>query len=256
MEEVMDAVGSPMGDWTMDNKIEQHWKFAVKKVDKKGFSHHIGTLDRILINMDMGEQGVMVYDTKDDPRNDMHKHFSGLIGMEIKMVVNSAGDIIEVEGAEALQGHMFKKDAEYNGNHHLAETWNVFNVYPGKEIKAGETWNKKRIGTSFYPFEGDFMCLVADTPSVKGDVIMTNSFINPNPNSLPTNEMGMQIDYAMKGAASGFFQVNAELKRIVRGDIHWDMEGDCNMVLPDGKKTSFKVTLKRDYVLIYDVANN
>lgn len=256
MEELMDAKGSPMGDWTMDNKIDQMWSFSIRKVDKKGFSYHEGTLDHIVIKTDMGEQGRMEYDTKKPPMNDMHKHFASLIGMEVKLKINEAGDIVEVEGAEALQGHIFRKDAAYNGNHHLAESWNLFNMYPDKEVADGESWSKKRSVSSFYPFEADFLCAVSDTPAVSGDIIMTTAFVNPNPNSIPTNEMGMKIDYEFKGAASGFFIVDNARQRIARGDTNWDLEGNCKMALPDGTNTEFPVTLKKTSVLIYEFAAN
>ncbi len=256
IEELMDAKGSPMGDWTMDNKIDQMWSFSVRKVDKEGFSYHEGTLDHIVIKMDMGEQGRMEYDTQKPPLNDMHDHFASLIGMKVKLKVDQGGDIVEVQGAERLQGHIFKKDAEYNGNHHLAETWNLFSMYPGKEIAPQETWSKKRSVTSFYPFEADFLCMVSDTPTVSGEVIMVSSFVNPNPISLPTSEMGMKIDYELKGAISGFFWVDMAAHRIIKGDTNWDLEGECKMELPDGKTTSFPVTLKKTSALIYEYTAN
>lgn len=244
-EEDMQATGSPMGDWTMENQFEQFWDFTVKKEFRDGTTLHEGVLMRTVVSMDMGKDGKMKYDTEQTPVGDVQKHFDKQIDTKIKVRMDIHGEISEVEGAEGLQDHMFKKDADYNGNHWLAETWNFHYLYPGKAVGPNDSWELRRKVTSFYPLVADFMCTVADAPTKKGAVIMVTGFVSSNPNSIATNERGMQIDYQLRGAASGYYNGSDAQGRINKGELHWDLKGECLVDLPDGSKSSFPVTIKK-----------
>jgi len=190
----MQATDSPMGDWKMENQFEQFWDFTVTKDFRDGTTFHEGVLQRTVVSMDMGEEGKLKYDTEQTPVGEMQKHFDQQIGTQIKLRMDIHGEIEEVQGAEGLQAHMFPKDATYNGNHWLAETWNFHHLYPGKLVAPMESWDLRRKVTSFYPLVADLSCTVTDAPTKKGPVIMVTGFLFSNPNSLPTYEMGMQID--------------------------------------------------------------
>ena len=242
MDEEMKATGSPMGDWEMKNKIEQTWEFEVKKVSKDGRSRHEGVLKRVVVVADMGPQGTMEYDTDKPTGGQMGKHFQGMLGTEITLEKDMSGDITSAKDAEVLQGHMFKKDAEYNGNHHLQESWNVLNAIPAEEVSSENSWERKRVGTSFYPYLTDLQFELGDSDG-KWHWINCVGQVQPNPNSIPTTEMGMKIDYEFTGEVSGKFQYDPGRKRMASGELSWNLAGDCNMLLPDGKKTTFPVTL-------------
>ena len=244
MDEEMKATGSPMGDWEMKNKIEQTWEFEVKKVAKDGSSRHVGVLKRVVVVADMGPQGTMKYDTDEPTGGQMGKHFQGMLGTEITLEMEPSGDIESAKDAEVLQGHMFKKEADYDGNDHLKESWNVLNAFPEGAVSDGKSWVRKRDGTSFYPFVAELQFVLEDADT-DGQWINCKGKVQPNPNSIPTTEMGMKIDYQFTGSVSGKFQYDAVRERMSSGELAWDLEGDCNMILPDGKTTTFPVTLQK-----------
>lgn len=243
ISEVLEARDSPQGDWKMANSIVQDWTFTVAK-SKKHVTKLKGHYDHLSVAFDMGAQGTRNYDSNDQPRDGMEKIFARMVGTEVELWGNVRDSLLEAKGAEELMGHMFKKDADYNGNDWLAESLNFNAIFPYHAVGDGDSWEMTHCMTSFYP-----MCLkatytVSEITDGKMKIEMLGT-VSPNPAGLPTSEMGMKINYAFSGPASGTYLLDLAQAKLIETSLALNLKGDCTVALPDGTEMGFPVTLTK-----------
>ena len=113
------------------------------------------TYDHIAMKMESA-MGNMEYDSKEGGKKDsILSSMGGLLNKPFSMVVSESGEIKKIEGLDAIingmggtgsaQEEAIRKQmsSSFNDTAMRKMMEQSFNIYPGKEVKVGDTWNKQ-----------------------------------------------------------------------------------------------------------------
>ena len=203
------------------------------------------------INIDGAKKPVQFdnSDQKNDPYAMLANAFSGIIGKKFYLKVDEAGTILEVTGFQELINSMvaamnLPAEARLMVEASLKDQFNaekikesfapMFNIYPGKEIKLGDSWEriyelKSGMGAKYTTqytaksFDGDKVLLDTKT---KIDPIADTSVAN--------SPGGMQ----MSGTQSGTMTVNSISGLVLDAELTQNLEtsGDLKMIMIEKTK--------------------
>ena len=183
-----------------------------------------------VIHIDTDKQ-IEVETDKDMNKNSdtlMKKIFSGIAGKSFKMKVDKNGKILEVTGLLELYESMLNvitldKELKAEAMTALKEQFNekslkdlftpMFSIYPNKEIKPGDTWEKE------YSSSGNLPLNYATTYSVKeieGDQIT----LNAKTKIKATNEMEIH------GSQNGTILIDSKSGLIIRAEYDQSIESN------------------------------
>lgn len=111
----------------------------------------------IKVDTDQPSEPVEQADLKANPLGRMDKIFAGIKGKEFIMKVDDEGKVLEVSGFDKIVNEMIdsigmEEDAKLQVQASLQDQFNgqvikdqfaqVFSIFPGKEIKTGDSWEK------------------------------------------------------------------------------------------------------------------
>lgn len=245
MSEKLSATGSPQGDWTMENSIDRHWNCTVSKIDREGNSHHDASLERLKVIYDAGPSGMQEYDSEGYNSGPMANHFKKYVNSDLSLIYAPNYAVTQAESkAGLMEASMFKKLENYSAEDWVREKYNLECIYPDGPVSSGGSWTKSWSVSSFYPMRIQANYTLHEGEAGQMLIKMTGE-VKPHPDGIPTNEMGIRINYEWKGDISGTYTLDGSTGRLLNAEHNISVAGTCLMQLPDGSDTSFPVTLKQ-----------
>jgi hypothetical protein len=187
-------------------------------------------------------------DIKNNPMNLVNKVFSNIKGKKFTMKVNREGKVLEVSGfdeiaaamadsisvSEELRQRMEESVKQQFNDENIKEQFGqIFFVFPGKEVNAGDSWEKtyetggkmpsKRITTyTVKQIEGNYITLGTKTRIESGS-----------------------NDIKMEGDQTGDMMINGKTGLVVNADFTYDIDATINgMTLKMNGKSKTKGTAR------------
>ena len=239
-------------DYSMDYDMEQEVQGQEINTKLKG-SYDIGvteddgkvktlkvTYNRIAMNVAMPGTNMEIDSEKadtsnkgeiNDPGQLMNSMFGALKGKSFFMKVDKEGQVLEVTGlddiAQAMIGSMnIKEEMKPMAQQAFAQQFNEqsikdmfsqsFNIFPNKEIKVGDTWEKSISGTAAMPIS---MKTTYTVKSIDGNTVTLNSDSN----------LDLGADSQMTGNQTGTLKVNAKTGLVEDASFEQKITGQMSM---------------------------
>ena len=204
------------------------------------------------INIDGAKKPVQLgsSDQQNDPSAMLANAFSGIVGKKFNLKVNSMGEIVGVAGFEELINEMIAgmnltdekklmvqaslKD-QFNAEKIKESFAPMFNIYPGREIKLGDSWERT------YELKAGVGAKYTTQYTVKsfdGDKVFldTKSKIDPIADTSANSFGGMQ----MSGTQSGTMTVNSVSGLVLDAELVQNLETSGDLKMKMVGKTKMK----------------
>lgn len=189
------------------------------------------TYDHIRINTS-SPMGESVYDSREAKSGD-DAFMNNLIGKSFSVAVAPNGDILKVEGlAELVQalGANTDKETRAQIESQFSDTairlmmQNSFDLYPGKKVKAGESWGKKSVmGFSGINVNVENTYTLKSISNGSATVEVTSVMNLPRMNTMGQGGAPMQIE--MQGKQDGSMEIELSTGRIISGKTNQKISG-------------------------------
>lgn len=201
------------------------------------------TYDRIQMTM-TSPMGQSKYDSRDKVKKEPEFAFmDNLIGKSFHIVIAPNGDIVTINGLkELIQSLSATTEADVQAavESQLSDTTvrlmmqNSFDMYPGRKVKAGESWGKKSVmkysGIAVNVENTYTLKSIADG---KATVAITSVMDLPATSMTGAGESSMQMQ--MKGKQEGTMEINIATGQILSAKTTQTIEGNISaggQVLP------------------------
>lgn len=192
-----------------------------------------------------GAAGVINYDSTDTPAEVplQAKGFAALVGESFTAQISAQGQILDMQGADALLGRALARldlpdgpirtgveDAlrkQFNPQAIKTTLENMLAIFPGKPVGIGDAWSKKITLAKGFPM------IINTTWTLKSRknglaVIEAHSTIDPNPAGEPLQLGQTKLVYAVSGTQQGTLEIeedsgwlsHAQLTQKAGGQIH------------------------------------
>ncbi len=196
------------------------------------------------INIDGAKKPVQLNDSsiQGDPMAMLSNAFSGIIGKQFNLKVDEKGNILEVTGFDELVNGMITamnlseekkmmvkaslKD-QFNADKIKESFAPMFNIYPDKEIKIGDSWERSYNLTSGTTTRYSTQYTVK---SFNGDNVLLDANTKIDPVS-DSSTSGITGNMQMSGTQSGIMTVNTKSGLVVDAELTQNLEtsGDLKM---------------------------
>lgn len=187
------------------------------------------TYDRVVMKM-----GGTEYDSKVTSNNNADMGFiQNLIGKSFSLTLSPAGNITKVEGLENLiqsvagtdQATRAEMEGQFSDTAVRLMMQNSFDLYPGKQVKKGESWTKK----SQMSFSG--INVNVENTYTLDSVIADKAYIRVvSVMNLPPTNMDSQggvgaMNIEMNGNQNGTLEVGVQTGQILSGTTKQSIQG-------------------------------
>jgi hypothetical protein len=206
------------------------------KSDNAGVKEIEATYDHILLSMS-SPMGEMKYDSKNpQPDGGGVNMMDSLIGKSFVMSVAQDGQIIKVNGLDAIVAS-FNLDnnpaAQQNIKSQLNDTairmmmQSSFDMYPGHKVKVGDTWNKKQQMTvSGININMENTYTLKSVENGKATLAVTSDL------NLPKTEMGVdsaKTQMELAGKQDGTIELDIATGQVISSKTISDIKGKMTM---------------------------
>lgn len=221
-------------------------EFQVEDVQNNIFSLRTTFAD-VAVKMDMkgglfGSSNVD-FDSKrsSNPDHPVANTFAGLVGMSFLMKVSSAGKIIETSGLEEIMSKIIASSAvpldpqvqTMIGEGSLRQgIEQMFNIYPDKLVKPGDTWSKNQTISAGINFNVSSNYALNTRTNGVSSLGVKGSLRTLPGSTMPGMEM-LNMTIIMTGASEGTINVTENTGWIRDGTITQNISGSMEMLNPD-----------------------
>ena len=197
-----------------------------------------------VMGMSMGYDSKEVIDTnhQDAMSGMLRKVFSGMIGKSFKLTINPLGGVEDVSGVEEMVTSMIEgmpgsEEEKAKMKQQLSQSFNkeqlrqtfaqAFNIYPGKPVKIGDTWNKEvDLGLKGMNNKQDIVYKVKDITSTSVILDMKGT-IKASGNKTDSTKVPAAMD--LSGSESGTMTIDRSSGMVNSGDIDINFKGIIDM---------------------------
>jgi hypothetical protein len=222
-----------------DNKISILGGYAINVVDEKdniktltavytNFKMYMNFMGmEIKVDTDMPSESMDEAEIKANPLGMMDRVFAGIKGKEFTMKVNEEGKVLEVSGFDQIINGMvdsiaMDEDTKMQVRASLQDQFNeqavkdqfgqVFTIFPSKEIKVGDSWEKILQMGGRMPAQYTTRYTVKE---IEGDHVSL---------SAQTNIGSGNSDMEIKGTQHGSLLVDSKTGLVINAEFDQDME--------------------------------
>ncbi|MBI5856026.1 MAG: hypothetical protein HZB42_00100 [Sphingobacteriales bacterium] len=207
----MDVVGEEGPNKTITSQID---RFKMK-VGAMGFSLDIDT-DKPLPSLGLTEDGK-------DPMKAVNSLLGAIKGQKFEMKINAEGKVLEIKGFENMakkivdslgvdesekEQMMQEFSKQFNGDKMRGQFERSWYIFPNKEVKVGDTW-QKNTSTEMDDLGGGSYSSVYKVTDIEGDMVTLEE-----ETKIESNQAGRQ----MSGEISGTIVVDSRVGLIVKAD--------------------------------------
>lgn len=216
-----------------------------------------------------GAQGVINYDSADAPTEVPlpARGFAAIVGESLTAQISTQGQILDMQGADALLGRALARldlpngpirtgveDAlhkQFNAQAIKTALENMLAIFPGKPVAIGDSWSKKITLAKGFPM------IINTTWTLKSRknglaFIEAHATIDPNPQGEPLQLGQAKLLYAVSGTQQGTLEVEedsgwlsrAQLTQKAGGQIH--LQGNPLNPPEDSWPVTIKSTIRID----------
>ncbi len=237
--------------WEMDQQMmEQHHKiniasgYTLDVIDDKDNIKTVRTVYKnfkmymnimgmeINVDTDKPSEPVSQAELKANPLGMMDRIFAGIKEKEFIMKVNEEGKVLEVSGFEKIINSMIDSmgvegDAKMQVQASLQDQFNeqaikdqfaqVFSIFPNKEIKVGDKWEKSLQVGGRMPAKYMTTYTVKET---EGDHVSLSAQTNIGSDNSESDSYQMEI----KGTQNGSLLVDSKTGLVINAEFDQDME--------------------------------
>ncbi|MDA3792721.1 MAG: DUF6263 family protein [Elusimicrobia bacterium] len=243
---------------SIDQTLKMTYIYSVGAKDSEG-NQKIDIKYQSISQKMEGDAGDFVYDSKDAQGEvpDFAKGYDALIGESFSVLLSPEGKVKAVFGIDDMIDGMIKKlailnnesrmrirellKARFGGEAIKDNLRKVFDIYPEKQVSAGDVWEKD-IGVSMgYPLN---IKTVYTLKKISGDyaVIKADSNIESSGNNEAANGgFGYRTDF--NGKQEGTLKVNIKTGWIEESEINQDIEGKL-ITERDSEESVIPMTIK------------
>ena len=193
--------------------------------------------DHIAMKME-SPMGSMEYDSKEGGKKDsMLASVGGMLNKPFTMIVAENGDIKKIEGLDAIINGMqgVGSPQEEAIRKQLASSFNdtamrkmmeqSFNIYPGKEVKVGDTWNKQtstNMSVMTMKLDNTYKLTSVSNGTAHIDVVSKIST-----DGKPVIQGGQEMKIDLNGESKGTMEVevasglvsDSKMKQTIKGNV-------------------------------------
>ena len=209
------------------------------------------------INIDGAKKPVQLNNSSEqgDPMAMLSNAFSSIIGKQFNLKVDEKGNILEVTGFDELVNGMIAgmnlteekkimvkaslKD-QFNADKIKESFAPMFNIYPNKEVKVGDSWERSYNLTSGTTASYTTLYTVK---SFNGDNVLLDAKTKIDPVS-DSSASGSTGNIQMKGTQSGIMTVNTKSGLVVDAELMQNLETSGDLKMKMIGKTRMKGRVK------------
>ncbi len=179
--------------------------------------------------------GAMEYDSRSTKKGDnMLSFMDSLIGKSFSITLAPDGSIIKVENLgemmASLPGDVATKaelQKQFSDTAIRQMMQNSFDMYPGKVVKVGESWNKHTtMGVSGFNINMENTYTLKSITAGKATVGVVSEMKLP---ATDMNQGGMHMKMEMTGKQDGTMEIDVATGQIISGKTHQVINGKINV---------------------------
>jgi hypothetical protein len=194
------------------------------------------------------------YDSKrsSNPEHPIANIFAGLVGKSFSMKVSEAGKIIETSGLDEIMSKVISSSAlpldpqmqTLIGEGSLRQgIEQMFNIYPGKPVRPGETWSNNQIVSAGINFDVSSNYTLNRRSNGISSLGVKGSLKTLPGSTMPGMEM-LNMTLTMSGVSTGTMDVSENTGWIKEGLIVQIISGSMEMLNPDSPSQKVSLPLK------------
>jgi len=225
----------------MDQNMGTGLKMDVLDVDGQG-NMRIRSTYNWSMSKRTGPMGNLDYDSAKQPTPPPGAEpFAALLGQTYVIKISPKGEVLDVNGVEALQAAVRKKlppgaeadpamsalsqYLDKNGIKQMVE--NSLSVYPDKPVEVGESWSKKRVISPMFELTIDSKWTLQKLEAGVA-IIATTSSSRSNANK-PVEAGGMKMRFDLAGTQDGTIRMQAATGLILLGQAQQQLKGEIKL---------------------------
>lgn len=223
-------------------KIMLYYDVTVKEVSDETYTLDY-TYTRAALNMDGGPMlGVTEYDSEDADENvpPMAMGYSGLVGQTFTTIVNYQGEILEVQGVDAMLDNMVEGmdgipaseretmktslRSQFGEDAMKSNLQGASPILPEKKVKAGKGWDYTSTITAGFTMDQTSEYTVKSVSS--DEVVLTSTFSQVSDPESPMETNGMTMNYEVTGSGTGESVIDRASGMISSSTATQEMSGE------------------------------
>lgn len=205
------------------------------------------------------------YDSRSqsNPDHPIANIFAGLVGATFSMKISSAGKIIETSGLDEIMSKVISSSAmpidpqiqAIIGEGGLRQgIEQMFNIYPGKLVRPGDTWSKNQMISAGLNFDVSSSYTLNRRTNGISSLGLKGTLKTLPGSTMPGMEM-LNMTLTMNGVSEGTINVSENSGWIKDGTIIQNISGSMEMLNPDFPSQTISLPLKMVLKTTYSSEN-
>jgi hypothetical protein len=225
----------------LDQSLGTGVKMEVLDVDGQGNMRIRRTYDWSMTKR-TGPMGNLDYDSaKQTTPPPGAEPFAALLGQSYVVRISPKGEVLEINGVEEMQAAVRKKlPAGAQGDPAMSVLSQFLDknslkqmiegeldVYPGKSVEVGESWNKKRVVTPMFELTIDSKWTLQKLEN--GVAIIATTSTSRSDANKPVETGGMKMRFDLAGTQGGTIRMQEATGLILLGQAQQQLKGEIKL---------------------------